>query len=146
MLFATWFTCVYHSFVCACVLTGFNCVQPFMTLWTRACQAPLSMGILQERILEWVAIPSCRGSSWTRDKTCISQVSCTGRGVPYYLAPPGKPCHPSLIYSFLKQLISTTLCYILRTSRWIRYSYSLALWSRNYSIMLFSHPPKSISP
>ena len=29
--------------------------------WTVACQAPLSMGILQARILEWVAIPSSRG-------------------------------------------------------------------------------------
>ena len=29
-----------------------------MTLWTRACQAPLSMGILQERILEWWPRPS----------------------------------------------------------------------------------------
>ena len=30
------------------------------TLWTVACQAPLSMGILQARILEWVALPSSR--------------------------------------------------------------------------------------
>ena len=28
-----------------------------------ACWAPLSMGILQTRILEWVAMPSSRGSS-----------------------------------------------------------------------------------
>ena len=28
-----------------------------------ACQAPLSMGILEARILEWVAMPSSRGSS-----------------------------------------------------------------------------------
>ena len=28
-----------------------------MTLWTVARQAPLSMGILQARILEWVACP-----------------------------------------------------------------------------------------
>ena len=28
-----------------------------------ACQAPLSMGILQARILEWVAMPFSRGSS-----------------------------------------------------------------------------------
>ena len=28
-----------------------------MTLWTVALQAPLSMGILQARILEWVATP-----------------------------------------------------------------------------------------
>ena len=38
-----------------------------------ACQAPLSMGILQARILEWVAMPSSRGSSAPRDQT---QVSC----------------------------------------------------------------------
>ena len=30
---------------------------------TVAFQAPLSMGILQARILEWVAMPSSRGSS-----------------------------------------------------------------------------------
>ena len=32
--------------------------------WTAACQAPLSMGRLQVRLLEWVAMPSSRGSSW----------------------------------------------------------------------------------
>ena len=31
--------------------------------WTVAYQAPLSMGILQARILEWIAMPSSRGSS-----------------------------------------------------------------------------------
>ena len=35
--------------------------------WTVAFQAPLSMGILQARILEWVAMPSSRGSSQPRD-------------------------------------------------------------------------------
>ena len=38
-------------------------------------------GILQERILEWVAMPSSRGSSRPRDRTCVSHVSCTGRQV-----------------------------------------------------------------
>ena len=38
-----------------------------------SCQAPLSMGILQARILEWVAMPSSRGSSKPSDQT---QVSC----------------------------------------------------------------------
>ena len=33
------------------------------------CQAPLSMGILQARILEWVAMPFSRGSSQPRDQT-----------------------------------------------------------------------------
>jgi len=50
-------------------------VRLFMTPWTVACrQAPLSMGILWARILEWVAMPSSRGSSQPRDQT---QVSCT---------------------------------------------------------------------
>ena len=35
--------------------------------WTVARQAALSMGILQARILEWVVVPSSRGSSQTRD-------------------------------------------------------------------------------
>ena len=38
-------------------------------------------GILQARILEWVAMPLARGSSQPRDRTCISFVSCTGRGL-----------------------------------------------------------------
>ena len=33
------------------------------TPWTVACQASLSMGIFQARIMEWVAMPSSRGSS-----------------------------------------------------------------------------------
>ena len=32
----------------------------FATPWTVAHQAPLSMGILQASILEWVAMPSSR--------------------------------------------------------------------------------------
>ena len=36
----------------------FSCVWLFATLWTVAHQAPLPMGILQARILEWVAMPS----------------------------------------------------------------------------------------
>ena len=34
--------------------------------------------ILQARILEWVGMPSSRGSSRLRDHACISQISCTG--------------------------------------------------------------------
>ena len=34
-------------------------------------------GILQTRVLEWIAMPSSRGSSQPRDQTCIS---CTTRG------------------------------------------------------------------
>ena len=37
--------------------------------------------ILQARILEWVAMPSSRGSSRPRDGTLISRDSCIGRWV-----------------------------------------------------------------
>ena len=42
-------------------------------------------GIPQERILEWVAMPSSRGSSWPRDWTCASFISCIGRQILYHL-------------------------------------------------------------
>ena len=42
---------------------------------TLACQAPLSMGILQARILEWVAISFSRGSSQPRDWTWVSSIA-----------------------------------------------------------------------
>ena len=43
-------------------------------------------GILQARILEWVAMPFSRGSSQPRDRTHISQVSCIGRQILYHWA------------------------------------------------------------
>ena len=47
------------------------------------CSLPVSPvhGILQARLLEGVAMPSSRGSSQPRDRTCISYVSCIGRWV-----------------------------------------------------------------
>ena len=42
---------------CACMLSSFCRVQLCATLWTVAPQGPLSMGILQAKILEWVACP-----------------------------------------------------------------------------------------
>ena len=44
------------------VLNRSRHVQLFMTPWTIACQAPMSMGILQARMLEWVAMPSSKVS------------------------------------------------------------------------------------
>ena len=39
-----------------------------------AHQGALSMGILQARILEWVAMPSSREFSQPRDRTQVSQI------------------------------------------------------------------------
>ena len=47
----------------------------FVTLWTVACQVPLSMGIPQARILEWVAYPFSRESSQPRNQTGVSCIA-----------------------------------------------------------------------
>ena len=57
-----------------CCASSLNHVQPFVP-WTAASLAPLSMGILQARILEWVAMLSSRGSSQPRDRTQVSSIA-----------------------------------------------------------------------
>ena len=49
-------------------------------------------GILQARILEWVVVPSSRGSSPPRDQTCVSHISCIGRRVLYHSLHLGSSC------------------------------------------------------
>ena len=49
------------------MLSHFGHVQLFVTLWTVACQASLSLGVLS--VLKWVTMPSSRGTSWPRDQT-----------------------------------------------------------------------------
>ena len=58
----------------ACVLSH---VRLFPIPWTTVHQAALSMGILQARVPEWVAMSSSRGSSPPRDRTALS--CTTGR-------------------------------------------------------------------
>ena len=61
-------------FVCVCV-----CV---LSCDPKGCSPPgSSVLILQGRILEWVAMPSSRGSSWPRDRNCVS---CPGRKALYH--------------------------------------------------------------
>ena len=55
------------------------------TLWTAACQAPLSMGFARPKILEWVPVPS------SRDRACISYVYLHWQVGSLPLAPPWKP-------------------------------------------------------
>ena len=71
----------YHSVY---MLGLFSHVQLFATPWTIAHQAPLSVGILQARILKWVAMPSSGGSSPPRDQNHDPYVSCISRQVLYY--------------------------------------------------------------
>ena len=57
------------------LLSRFSRVRLCATPETVAHQAPLSMGIVQARILEWVAMPSSKGSSQPRDRTQISRIA-----------------------------------------------------------------------
>ena len=98
----------------------------FATLWTGAHQAPLSMGILQARTLDLVAIHFSKGSSWPRVWT---QVSCiAGRFFP--AESPGKPkntgvsCHALLQGIFPTQGLNLCLLSLLH---WQVVSLPLAL-------------------
>ena len=75
--------------ICACLLSCFSCAQLFVTPRAVARQAPLSVEILQARILEWVVMASSRGSSQPREQTFISCCSCIAGGF-FTSEPPDK--------------------------------------------------------
>ena len=80
-------------------------------------------GIFQARILEWVAISYSRGSSWPRDQTRVSDISCIGRQILYISATWEAPCmcilcfcnhvHPSFSTSIIILHTSCTLLFPL---------------------------------
>ena len=90
----------FHSFTCGLsdgALTNchLNDLSPHCTLCAQACpplydptdcSPPGSSvhGILQARILEWVAMPFSRGTSRPTDRTCISCIFYTGRWILYH--------------------------------------------------------------
>ena len=75
---------VYVSLLLCCCLIAQSCLN---LCDPKDCSPPSPSihGILQARILEWVAIPFSRGSSRPRDQTCVS---CIGR---LTAGSPGKP-------------------------------------------------------
>ena len=60
------------SNVCVCLVVS-NSLRPRGL--HIAHQVPLSMGILQARILEWIAMPSSTGSFQPRDRTLVSRIA-----------------------------------------------------------------------
>ena len=52
-----------------------SCVRLLVTPWTVAHQAPLSIEILHAGVLEWVAMPSSRESSLSKDRTQVSHIA-----------------------------------------------------------------------
>ena len=71
----------------AVLMLSYLVVSDSVTLWTVAHQASLSIGILQARILECVAMPSSRGSSQPRGRTWVSHIA----GYSSPSEPPEKP-------------------------------------------------------
>ena len=73
----------FSAFVLMCVPSLLSCPTLCDPM---GCSPPGSSvhGILKTRTLEWVAMPSSRGSSRPRDPTCVTYVSCTGRRVLYH--------------------------------------------------------------
>ena len=55
----------------ACMLSCFSCISVFVTPSTEAWPGFSVHGILLARILEWVALPSYRGSSWPKGQTHV---------------------------------------------------------------------------
>ena len=58
-----------------CMLSHSDVSDSFVTPWSAAHQAPLTMGTVQATILEWVATPSSRGSSQPRDQIQVSHIA-----------------------------------------------------------------------
>ena len=125
------------------------------------CSPPDSSvrGILQARILEWVVMPSSRGSSQSRDRTLISYVSCIGRQVLYLGSPEYK--FAAAAAAAAKSLQSCpTLCDPIdgsppgspvpgirqaRTLEWVAISFSSA-WKWKVKVKSLSHVQLCATP
>ena len=80
-------------------------------------------GTLQARILEWVVMPSSRGSSWSSDRT---YVSCTTGGF-FTPEPRGKPSSPCNTH------------FTCRKTQWLRWTFNQNLQPINNSFIPW-HP------
>ena len=76
--------CIYiHTYIYICMYAqSFNFSNFFVTPWTVAHQAPLSMGISQAGILEWIAVSFSRASYSGIE--LVSPVSSIGRQILYH--------------------------------------------------------------
>ena len=72
------------------VLSHLSHVRLLVTLWSDSPPGSSVRGILQARVLEWVAIPFSRASSRPRDGTQVSCGACRAGGF-FTAEPPGKP-------------------------------------------------------
>ena len=108
------------SVSCQFVLS-YSVVCDSATPWMVAQQAPLSMRILQARILEWVAMPFSRGSSPPRDQTRVSSISCFGSFTTSATQFPQLFFPPTSLHSLFKaqgDWITDYICLLKEWSAW----------------------------
>ena len=97
-------------------------------------------GILQARILEWVAMPSSRDSSRPRDWTQVSFLLLHWQTGSLPLVPPGKPCH-STIYPKTWQFIIAF--FFFYDTVWIILIHSLLVLPGIAATAITINPPKT---
>ena len=76
LVFLGWCMCAKSPWLCPTLRSPRDCSPPGSSV----------QGILQIRILEWVATFCSRGSSWPRDGNGVTYVSCIGRQILYHCA------------------------------------------------------------
>ena len=112
--------CIY-----VCVLSCFSHVQFVVTLWDYSLSGSSVHGILQARILEWVAMPSSRGSSCPGIKP-KSLMSPALEGEFLITRAIWEACvHVSVCVCVLEQCLLTSLGYLLcaRYSKFLNSQY-----------------------
>ena len=89
--------------VCVCVCTCTHAQLCPALCNTMDCSPPCSSvcGIILAGILEWIATPSSRGSSWARDWT---HISCIGRWILYHWGMREVPVQTMEYYSAIKRM------------------------------------------
>ena len=98
-------------------------------------------GILQARILEWVAVPFSRESYQPRDQTHIFYISCIGGWVLHHLDYQGSPYRaPSLWYSVIAAQTGQDTLYIalFHEHRINHFPHILNRLSLNHPLPIFS--------
>ena len=119
---------ILHFFLLSRVLTMCWVTRSCPTLCNpMGCSPPGSSvhGVLHTRVLEWVAISSSRGSSWPRNGTHVSCVSCIDRQILYHWCHLGSP-------SLDCDLLWPMGLYETDTNRGL----SMHLWSHFFLILL----------
>ena len=86
--------------VCVCVYVSLSVLSNSLYPMNWDSSGFSAHGILQARILEWVAISFSRGSSWPKYQTCIS---CIGRQILYHWAI--RELHLFIFYFYNKCLL-----------------------------------------